>query len=64
MAEVINNELLSIINDGEGVTTEFKKAQNKLLNNLYLDISLKGIKLFPYDLDISVDVTNWNKHKI
>lgn len=33
MAEVINNELLSIINDGEGVTTEFKKAQNKLPNN-------------------------------
>ena len=35
MADIINRELLEIIEDGEGVTTEFKKATNKLPNNLF-----------------------------
>jgi len=34
MTEAINDELLNIINDGESVTTEFKKAKNKSPNNL------------------------------
>ena len=35
MIEKINNELLNIINEGEGVTTEFKEASNKLPRNLF-----------------------------
>ena len=35
MSEKINNELLEIINSGESVTVEFKKATNKLPNNLF-----------------------------
>lgn len=35
MIEKINNELINIINEGEGVTTEFKEAKNKLPNNLF-----------------------------
>lgn len=35
MVEKINAELLEIIRAGEGVTTEFKKANNKLPQNLF-----------------------------
>lgn len=35
MIENINEELLSIINIGEGITTEFKKATNQLPKNLF-----------------------------
>lgn len=35
MIEKINNELINIIAEGEGVTTEFKKATNKLPSNLF-----------------------------
>ena len=35
MSEKINNELLEIINSGESVTVEFKKATNKLPHNLF-----------------------------
>lgn len=35
MIEKINNELLNIINEGEGVTTEFKEASNKLPRSLF-----------------------------
>ena len=35
MSEKINNELLEIINSGESVTVEYKKATNKLPNNLF-----------------------------
>lgn len=35
MSEKIYSELMDIINSGEGVTIEFKKATNKLPNNLF-----------------------------
>ena len=35
MDKIITNELLDIISGGEGITTEFKKATNKLPNNLF-----------------------------
>lgn len=35
MVEKINEELLSIIKIGEGITTEFKEATNKLPKNLF-----------------------------
>lgn len=35
MVEKINEELMEIIRAGEGVTTEFKKANNKLPQNLF-----------------------------
>lgn len=35
MVEKINEELLSIIKTGEGITTEFKEATNKLPKNLF-----------------------------
>ena len=35
MVEKINEELIEIIKAGEGVTTEFKKATNKLPQNLF-----------------------------
>lgn len=35
MAEKINEELLNIIKAGEGITTEFKEATNKLSKNLF-----------------------------
>lgn len=35
MSEKINDELLEIINSGESVTVEFKKATNKLPQNLF-----------------------------
>lgn len=35
MAEKISEELLEIIKQGEGVTTEFKEAYNKLPKSLF-----------------------------
>ena len=35
MIEKLNNELINIINEGEGITTEFKEASNRLPRNLF-----------------------------
>ena len=35
MKEKLNNELINIINEGEGITTEFKEVSNRLPRNLF-----------------------------
>ena len=35
MIEKLNNELINIINEGEGITTEFKETSNRLPRNLF-----------------------------
>lgn len=67
MIEKLNNELINIINEGEGITTEFKEASNRLPRNLFETVcaflNRNGGNIF-LGVSDSGEVIGVNKEKI